>query len=125
MATRVMTQILSAVVVLVVVIYHALRLMASGCSGGGCDWYIPFSLFLPIIAILLAALTAAFAAYEARAQRGWSVLLGVCGVLASIGSILAALALSDNDAKVWVSTLLVLTVPVAVAVRAAVIRSPT
>ena len=118
MATRVTTQILAAVIVAVVVTYHVLRLMASQCTGAGCDWYIPFSLFLPIIAILLAALTAGFAAGEARAQRAWCVLLGICGVLASVGSILAALALEDNDTKVWVSTVLVLTVPVTIGMRA-------
>src|SRR5436305_10751736 len=105
---------LAVVIVAVVLIYHVLRAMASQCTGGGCDWYIPFSLFLPLIAIMLAVVTAALAAYEARARKAWSMVLGTAGLLASIGTILEAMILSDNDTKVWIATAFVLVVPVMV-----------
>ena len=105
---------LAVVIVAVVLIYHVLRAMASQCTGGGCDWYIPFSLFLPLIAIMLAVVTAALAAYAARARKAWSMVLGMAGVLASIGTILEAMLLSDNDTKVWVATAFVLCVPLVV-----------
>jgi hypothetical protein len=108
------TWLLAGVVVAVVVLYHVLRLMASQCTGAACDSYIPFSLFLPIIAILLAAVTAGVAVSEARANKLWAMVIGICGVLASAGSILAALAIEDNDTKVWIATALVLSVPVIV-----------
>ena len=114
MATRAVIWMLAAVVVAVVAVYHVLRVLATNCSGAACDWYIPFSLFLPIIAILLAGLTGAFATYGERGRRGWAVLIGLCSVLAVFGPILVALALSDNDTKVWIATVFVLSVPVAV-----------
>jgi len=117
------TRILSIAIVAIVVAYHALRLMASSCSGAACDWYIPFSLLLPVAAIVLAAVTAGLAAYEMRAQRGWSVLLAFCGVLASVGTVLAAIVLSDNDTKVWLATAFVLSVPLAVFLSASRRRS--
>jgi Na+/melibiose symporter-like transporter len=109
-------RVVGAVVILsVVVVYHVLRLLASQCTGAACDWYIPFSLFLPLIAILLAGLTGLLTAvYGERSRRGWALLIGACAILAVLGPILAALVLSDNDTKVWVATALVLTVPVAV-----------
>ena len=116
-------RVLAIVIVVVVVVYHVLRLMASSCSGGACDWYIPFSLLLPIIAMLLAVLTGALGAYAERARLGWSVALAVCAVLALIGPILAAIALSDNDTKVWIATGLILLVPLAVGLSA--VRRPT
>jgi len=112
------TRALAFVVVAVVLVYHVLRVMASQCTGGGCDWYIPFSLFLPIIAILLATGTAALAAYATRAQKVWSAVLGMSGILASIGTILGAMILSDNDSKVWLGTVFVLTVPLSVLLNA-------
>jgi hypothetical protein len=113
------TRVLAIVIMAVVVVYHVLRVTASQCAGAGCDWYIPFSLLLPLAAIVLAAVTAGLAAYEARARRGWSALLALSGILATIGSILAAVVLSDNDTKVWVATVFVLTVPLTVLMSAA------
>ena len=117
------TRAFAVVVVAIVLVYHVLRVMASQCAGGGCDWYIPFSLLLPIIAILVATGTAAFAAYAARAHKVWSAVLGMSGILASIGTILGAMMLSDNDSKVWLGTVFVLTVPLSVLISAG--RSPS
>src|SRR5438270_12122057 len=101
---------LAVVIVAVVLIYHVLRAMSSQCTGGACDWYISFSLFLPLIAIMLAVVTAALAAYEARARKAWNMVLGIAGVLASIGTILEAMLLSDNHTKALVATAFVLCV---------------
>ncbi len=114
------TRILSAVIVLVVVVYHALRLMAAQCGGAACDVYIPLSLLLPITALVLAAVTGGIAANAARAEPGpWTAILAGCGVLGSIGPIATGLLIKDNDVLVWLSTILVLTVPLSVGAHAA------
>jgi hypothetical protein len=113
------TRILSLVIVLIVIAYHGLRLILSSCSGASCDAYSPLTLLLPIAGVVLAGITGGLAAYEARGRRPWAVLFAVCGVLAFAGPIVLALVLKDNDTKVWVSTVLVLTVPAAVGLFAA------
>ena len=112
-------RVLSIVIVVIVVVYHALRLAGSQCAGAACDWYIPFSLLLPIAALVLAGVTGALAASEARGRGGWPILLASCAVLGAVGPVVVALVLKDNDLKVWTSTALVLTVPVTVAMAAA------
>src|SRR5581483_9070504 len=109
------TRMLAVVIVAVVIVYHVLRVMASQCSGGGCDWYIPFSLVLPLAAIALALVTGALAAYAERDRPARTI--------AFAGSIAGAFVLSDNDAKVWVATVFVLLVPAAVLLTSA--RQPT
>ena len=107
-------RVLGWLIVLVVIVYHGLRLILKTCSGPSSDAYSPLTLLLPIAALALAGATGAIAAYAARARRNWSILLAACAVLAFAGPIVATLLLSDNDTKVWVSTVLVLTVPVTV-----------
>lgn len=117
-----MTRVLAGVVVLVVVVYHVLRVMASQCSGAACDWYIPFSLLLPIAAIVLAGVTGAFAGREAHGT--WSVALTACAGLAAFGPIVALVLIhGNNDLLVWLSTVLVLTVPASVAIYTATHRT--
>jgi hypothetical protein len=106
-------RVLSGVIVLVVALYQLLRLLASQCTGGACDWYIPFSLLLPITALTLAAVTGGMAAYAARvAGRGWMASLLSCAVIGSIGPVAAAFIIKDNDLLVSISTVMVLAVPV-------------
>ena len=113
-------RVLSLVIVVVVVVYHALRLVATQCTGGACDIYIPFSLLLPLTAMVLAGVAGAMAAYAARtAGSGWVVLLAACAVLGLAGPVITALVLKDNDVIVWVSTVLVLSVPISVGAFAA------
>jgi hypothetical protein len=112
------TRVLGWSIVLAVIAYHGLRLILSACTGAACDAYSPLSLLLPIAALVLAGVTGGLAAYEARGRRNWSVLLAACGAAGFFGPIVVAFALQDNDTKVWVSTVLVLTVPVAVGLRA-------
>lgn len=112
------TRVLGWAIVLIVTVYHALRLILSACTGASCDAYSPLTLLLPISALVLAGVTGGMAAYEARSRRSWAIVLGACAVLGSIGPIVTAMALKDNDTKVWVSTLFVLTVPVTVGTSA-------
>lgn len=109
------TRVLSALIVLIVIAYHGLRLAASQCAGASCDIYIPFSLLLPITALVLAGVAGGMAAFSARAERGgWIGILAACAVLGSIGPVAAGFVLKDNDLLVWTSTVLILTVPAAV-----------
>ncbi len=117
------SRVLAAVVVAVVVVYQVLRAMVSSCAGAACDWYIPFSLLLPVAALVLAAATGGIAAYHARAWRPWGLVFAACAILGSVGPIVAAFALGDNDAKVWVSTVLVLTVPASIGIYAVTHRT--
>src|SRR2546429_9449481 len=106
-------RVLSLVIVVVVVVYHGLRLVATQCTGGACDIYIPFSLLLPLTAMVLAGVTGAIAAYAARTTgSGWVVLLAACAVLGVAGPVVTALVLKDNDLIVWVSTVLARSGPI-------------
>jgi hypothetical protein len=105
-------KVLAALIVVIVIAYHLLRLAASQCTGAACDLYIPFSLLLPITALALAAVTGGMAAYSARGDGGgWVAILAACAVLGSIGPIVAGFLVPDNDVLVWSSTVLVLSVP--------------
>ena len=112
------TRVLAVAIVVVVIAYWILRILASECNGAACDAYIPFSLLLPILAILLAGVAGGIAAYEARARRPWAVAFAGLAVAAVVVPIIVAFALSDNDTKVGVSTILVLTVPAAIGLSA-------
>lgn len=37
--------------------YHALRLLATNCTGAGCDVYIPLSVLLPVVTLMMVAIT--------------------------------------------------------------------
>jgi hypothetical protein len=111
-------RVLGWAIVLIVVAYHGLRLMLSACSGASCDAYSPLTLLLPVAGIVIAGVTGGLAAYEARRRPVWAIVLAACGVLAFLGPIVAAVVLKDNDTKVWLSTVLVLTVPVVVGTSA-------
>lgn len=111
------------IVVVIVVFYWVLRVAATNCTGATCDWYIPFSLLLPLLAIALAAVAAGIAASQERARPGWRAVIAVCGVLTLIGPVVLALALKDNDTKVWISTVLVLSVPATILLSTAVRRT--
>src|SRR5260221_13102706 len=92
-------RVLSLVIVVVVVVYHALRLVATQCTGGACEIYIPFSLLLPRTATVLAGVAGAMAAYAARtAGSGWVVLLAAGAVFGGVGPVVPALGPKGNEA---------------------------
>lgn len=108
-------------IVLVVIVYHGLRLLASQCRGAACDTYIPFSLLLPSGALVLAGVTGGVAAYSAREEGGgWVAILACCAVLGALGPVVADFLVHDNDLLVWTSTVLILTVPIGVALQSAI-----
>ena len=120
----VVTRVLAVAVVVLVVAYWALRVAATQCTGSACDWYIPFSLLLPIAAIVVAGITGAYAGREASAHRAWSVVFNACAGLAFFGSIVAAMLIKgNNDLLVSLATVLVLTVPASVALYAVTHRT--
>jgi hypothetical protein len=112
-------RILGWAIVLIVIVYHGVRIILTSCTGPSCDNYSPLTLLLPIAALILAGVAGGIAAYEARGRRGWPLVLGACAVAGSIGPIVLALTLKDNDVKVWVSTFLVLLVPITIGMSAA------
>lgn len=106
--------------------YYALRGLAAPCAGIQCDFYIPLSLLLPLLALLLvavigrlsiaAARQAAQAARdegERRAQVTWLRLLVLCTLLGILGPIASLAIFRDRpDTLVPVATLLIVLVPV-------------
>lgn len=98
-ATRLLGVRLSAAIgLLLLALYCVLRIAASQCSGAPCDWYIPFSLLIPIavlVMVLAAGYLAFLAAWRVRA-RGWAVTLTATTAIAVAGPPLALSAFRDS-----------------------------
>jgi hypothetical protein len=101
---------LTATVTLVLLgLYFVLRALAFSCSGAACDAYIPVSLMIPVLILVLTALTGVLAIIRARALRRWFAALIAATLLGVAGPILALLVFRDNpDAFVLTGTILVL-----------------
>jgi hypothetical protein len=95
--------------------YYVLRYAATACgSHASCDVYIPFSLLLPLLVVVLALVTGVLAiAAVPRGATTWRWILGVC-TLVSVGGPLVSLAIwrDNSDVFVAVATILVLVAPV-------------
>ena len=93
--------------------YHVLRLAASRCSGTQCDAYIPLSLLVPILVMVMVAVTGVLAIRDARAHdRLWSTPLIASTVLGTAGPVVAAAVFRDHpDVAVAVATVLFLQAP--------------
>ncbi len=105
--------------------YYGSRGLAAGCTGIQCDAYIPLSLLLPLLVLLLVAVTgllsiaAARQAVQAardegarRAQVAWLRLLVLFTLLGILGPIASLAVFRDSpDILVPVSTLLIVLVP--------------
>jgi hypothetical protein len=104
----------AAIVTLVLLIaYHVMRVAATACSGSVCDAYIPFSLLLPFLVLIGAAVSGVLAILAARGDRNWMIVLGLCTAIAVIGPIADLVFLRDApDAFVVTSTILVALAPV-------------
>jgi heme/copper-type cytochrome/quinol oxidase subunit 3 len=95
-------------------VYYVLRAVVAQCSGNQCDVYIPLSLLLPLLILVMAAVTGLLAILSARqgAQRAWVGVLGVCTLLGVLGPIVSAVIFRDSpDVLVPLATVLVLLAP--------------
>jgi hypothetical protein len=107
-------RVLAILTLALVAAFYILRAVAVRCAGPECEVYIPFSLLLPIAALILAAVTGALAILAAsqRRQAIWLGLLGVCTLVSVLGPIASAFIYRDNpDLFVPVATALILLTP--------------
>jgi len=97
-------------------IYHALRLAAAQCRGAACDWYIPFSLLLPIAVLVMVGVTSGIAlSSRPRPGSAWTAAIAITGLLGVAGPLLALAARRDSpDALVITATLLFVLCPITV-----------
>jgi hypothetical protein len=96
--------------------FYGLRALAGQCVGGECETFIPFSLLLPLAALVLAAVTGyiAIGASRARRQAGWLALLLICTIVSVAGPIASAFVFRDSpDLFVPMATVLILFAPLA------------
>ena len=94
--------------------FYGLLALAGQCEGGECETYIPFTLLLPLAALVLAAVTGylAIGASRARRQGGWLALLIICTIVSITGPITSAVIFRDNpDLFVPVATIVILFAP--------------
>src|SRR3954463_14370820 len=109
-------RILAILTLILLVAFYGLRALAGQCTGADCEGYIPFSLLLPIAALVLAAVTGFLASGVARQRRqgGWLAALAVCTLLSVAGPIISAFVFRDSpDLFVPVATALILLAPLA------------
>ena len=108
--------VLAVITLALLLLYHLLRFVASACSGSGCDVFIPLSLLLPLLIVLMLAITGVQAmAHSGPASYARRTVLGALTFIGVLGPIIALLVFRDRpDAFVWTSTVLVLLLPLAV-----------
>jgi hypothetical protein len=107
-------RIVSVLTLVALVGYFILRESASACSGPQCDSYILPSLALPLLIVVLAAVTGALALTAARNMpRGaWPAILSACLAIGVLGPVISAAIFRDSpDTFIPVATSLVLLVP--------------
>lgn len=111
----------AAATVLVLLAYHGTRIAASQCTGAGCDLYIPLSLALPVLAIVMVAVTGVLGTREAKG--GWRAAIAVAAVLGVAGPPAALAIWRDSpDVLVPVATALILLCPACIAASSALTR---
>ena len=96
--------------------YYVLRLIASNCTGSGCEVYIPLSVLLPLLIWVTAIAAGVIAARNAwsRHRRVWSLGLAALTLLAIVVPPASLYLLRDNpDALVPTVTVVLALVPVA------------
>jgi hypothetical protein len=102
-------RLLAAATIVLVGVYFILRALASSCTGAACDAYIPVSLVIPLLILMLVAITGVLATIRASGQGAWFASLVAATVLGVGGPISALLVFRDNpDAFVLTATILVL-----------------
>jgi uncharacterized membrane protein len=106
---------LALVTVGLLVAYYGLRSMASQCSGTQCDAYIPVSLLLPGLILVMATLTGLWAikAASRRSETTWWLILGACALAGVVGPVVSLVIWRDHpDTAVTVAALLLALIPV-------------
>ena len=109
-------RILAVITFVLLIAFYILIALAGQCSGPECETYIPFSLLLPLAALVLAAITGYLVIGVSRAQRqaGWLALLITCTIVSIAGPIVSAFVFRDSpDLFVPVATILILIAPLA------------
>ncbi len=108
----------------VLLVYHLVRLGSVDCSGPGCEWFIPISIYLPLTAFALALITGVCAFLVTRPRSLWRAVLTVAIATSAIGPLGAVVMLRNTpDLVVPVATVLLLAAPVAALIADAVGRS--
>jgi len=83
--------------------YFVFRAVVSACTGTSCDAYIPLSLLIPILILILVALTGTVATIDARKRHAWfAALIGV--TLIGVAGPLIALAVFKDSPDTFVLT---------------------
>lgn len=96
--------------VAVMAAYYALRIAAGRCTGPACDAYIPISLALPVLAIVLVAVTGVLG--YAGSRGAWRAGIVVTAVVGVLGPPAALATWRDApDVLVPVATVLILLCP--------------
>jgi hypothetical protein len=109
-------RIFAIITFVLLIAYYILRALAVQCAGPECETYIPFSLLLPLAALVLAVVTGylAIGASRARRQGGWLALLIICMIVSVAGPVASAVVFRDNpDLFVPAATILILFTPLA------------
>src|SRR5947209_3634150 len=107
-------RILAILTLVLLISYYVLRALAGQCSGSECEAYIPFSLLLPLAALVLAAVTGFLAIGQARQRRqgGWLAALIICTLISVAGPIASAFIFRESpDLFVPVATVLIVLSP--------------
>lgn len=115
----------SAIITLgLLVVYYLLRGLATRCVGGPCDVYIPLSLVLPILVVILALVTGVVAfGVVPKGAAVWRWLLGAATVLSVAGPVVSLAIWRDSaDTFVAVATVLVLVAPVCALIFSFLVR---
>jgi hypothetical protein len=95
-------------------LYFVMRGAAGSCAGAACDIYIPLSLLLPILILMMVTVTGLASTSGARRQGAWFAVLLGCTVLGIAGPVVALLIFRDRpDMFVTVATVLEILVPLA------------
>ena len=94
--------------------YYVMRSAATQCVGSACDGYIIPSLLLPLLILIIAAITGVLAVSVARRRSAvWGGALALCTALSALGPIASVIIWRDHpDTVVLSSTLLIVLLPV-------------
>lgn len=106
---------LAGLVIVLLITYFLVGAAATRCRGVGCDnVFIPLSLLLPLVTLVLVAATGLLAIREARgSRRAWLIVLIGCTTFGVAGPIVGAFVLRDSPrALVPLAVLLMASVPV-------------